>query len=167
MNGISVDCYVEVTEKIGDPDPIQEFIYVASIDFDKESTERLEKSVYVGDTFKLSVIILPEEATDKSIEWISSNPDIATVDSDGNVSILALGEVIISALTKDGSNLRTEYNLMTMSGIESILKDCEKADIFTVNGILIKKDADRDFISALEKGIYIMVVNGTAYKFVK
>ncbi len=115
----------------------------------------------------LSVVILPEEATDKSIEWISSNPDIATVDSEGNVSILSLGEVLISALTKDGSNLRTEYTLMSMSGIESLLKDCEVADIYSVNGILIKKDADRDFISALEKGIYIIVVNGTTFKCVK
>lgn len=55
INGISVYCTVEVMEKVAEPDPTPEIIYVTSIDFDRVSTERLEKNVYVGDTFKLSV----------------------------------------------------------------------------------------------------------------
>ncbi len=59
--------------------------------------------VNVGKTLQLSATILPAEATNKNITFSSSNPLIATVDSNGLVYGLASGNVTISATSEDGS----------------------------------------------------------------
>ncbi len=49
----------------------------------------------------LKPTIAPKSATDKRIEWSSSNETVATVNG-GFVTLLAAGETIITARTKDG-----------------------------------------------------------------
>ena len=53
--------------------------------------------LYPGSTYSLEVNVLPEEATDKSVTWSSSDPLIATVDQNGVVTAIADGQVEISA----------------------------------------------------------------------
>lgn len=50
-----------------------------------------------GDIVSLQVIILPENTTDKSLTWESSNSLIATVDKEGKVNFIGDGEVYITA----------------------------------------------------------------------
>ncbi|WP_206427993.1 Ig-like domain-containing protein [Niallia circulans] len=45
----------------------------------------------------LVVTIEPENATNKTIKWTSSNPEIATVDDNGNVIGKSPGKVTITA----------------------------------------------------------------------
>ena len=59
----------------------------------------------VGQQITLTATVLPENATDKSVTWSSSNTGVATVDAAGNVSILAEGSAVITATTNDGTNL--------------------------------------------------------------
>lgn len=49
-------------------------------------------------------------------------------------------------------------------GIESIPADYDNADVYTISGILIKKGASPADINNLGHGIYIIVINGKAYK---
>lgn len=49
-------------------------------------------------------------------------------------------------------------------GIEAIPTDYSNADIYTVSGLLIKKDATPADVNSLGHGIYILVINGKAYK---
>ena len=56
-------------------------------------------------TFSLIATVFPETATNKSVTWTSSNDAVATVDEYGVITAIALGEAIITATTKDGSNL--------------------------------------------------------------
>ena len=58
----------------------------------------------VGESGNIAVTIAPNTTTDKSVTWISSNEDIATVNSEGLVTAHALGECEITATTADGSN---------------------------------------------------------------
>lgn len=51
----------------------------------------------VGTTLKLNAEIYPAEATDKIAVWESSNPEIAVVNSDGTVTALKTGKVMITA----------------------------------------------------------------------
>lgn len=51
----------------------------------------------VGDSVTLSATVIPEDATDKTITWSSSNETVATVDADGKVTALSLGESTITA----------------------------------------------------------------------
>ncbi len=50
----------------------------------------------------LTANILPEDATDKVVEWTSSNPDIAAVDENGKVTGVNVGTAKITVKTHDG-----------------------------------------------------------------
>ena len=54
-----------------------------------------EEYMLKGKTVKLNAKVEPDNAADKSLIWTSLNPEIATVDQDGNVTALKQGEVTI------------------------------------------------------------------------
>ncbi|HBY21352.1 MAG TPA: hypothetical protein DEG71_10185 [Clostridiales bacterium] len=56
----------------------------------------------VGDNETLIPTIFPSTATNQNVTWKSNNIKIATVDSDGTVSGIKKGRVIITATTVDG-----------------------------------------------------------------
>ena len=59
----------------------------------------------VGSSESLIATITPENATNKVIQWTSSDSEIASVDSNGNVIGKKAGKVTITATTTDGGNL--------------------------------------------------------------
>lgn len=73
-------------------------IYASSIDIKPITTADIPS---IGGTFKLTATITPSNVTNKNIVWKSSNESVATVDSDGNVTILKAGTVRISAISGD------------------------------------------------------------------
>lgn len=56
----------------------------------------------LGETKQLNVTILPENTTDKSVTWISSNPSICTVTASGKIVAIGYGETVVIAITNDG-----------------------------------------------------------------
>lgn len=54
-------------------------------------------------TYKLQTTIIPNDATNQNVNWISSNKNIATVDDKGLITALNNGVVKISVITVDGS----------------------------------------------------------------
>lgn len=61
--------------------------------------------IYEGKSYSLSAAVSPADATDKSLYWGSSNPDIATVDQNGKVTGKAPGVCTIFAQAQDGSKV--------------------------------------------------------------
>jgi hypothetical protein len=59
-------------------------------------------SIEKGNTYQLIANVLPENATNKSVTWKSSNTAIATVDESGLVPAIAKGTATITVTTKDG-----------------------------------------------------------------
>jgi len=51
----------------------------------------------VGDTKTLTAAVLPDNATDKTVEWYSSNEEVATVNENGKVTAVAEGSATITA----------------------------------------------------------------------
>lgn len=51
----------------------------------------------------LTATVKPEDATDKTVSWKSSDPDVATVTQEGKVTAIAAGIATITVTTKDGS----------------------------------------------------------------
>ncbi len=69
---------------------------VESIDLDKKDVE-----LRVGESFVMEYEVLPEDATDKTLSWSSSDEKVATV-SEGKITALAAGECTITATSKEG-----------------------------------------------------------------
>ena len=55
----------------------------------------------VGDTLKLTATINPSNADNKNVKWTSSDPSVATVDSNGNVKGIKTGIATITVTTED------------------------------------------------------------------
>lgn len=59
--------------------------------------------LYLNNSQKLEVFYNPENTTDvKTVTWKSSDSDVVSVDKDGNVKALKLGEATITATTANG-----------------------------------------------------------------
>lgn len=76
---------------------------VTSITFDSSSL-----TLEVGDTHTLSAVVAPQEATDKSLTWTSSDNDVATVSNDGVVTAVNAGTTTITATANDDSGVKAE-----------------------------------------------------------
>lgn len=69
------------------------------------SLNKTSDSLVTGQEETLLATITPENATNKSITWSSSNSSIASVDTLGKVKALKAGTATITATTQDGSSL--------------------------------------------------------------
>lgn len=85
----------EVSTEI--PEPILD-IKVSEINLSKES---LELNIDSSET--LLATILPEDATNKDLTWVSSNENIAVVDKNGTVTAKNAGNCVLSVSSSDGS----------------------------------------------------------------
>lgn len=56
----------------------------------------------LGETMQLNVTVLPENTTDKSVKWTSSNPSICTVTASGKLVAMGYGDAVVMAVTNDG-----------------------------------------------------------------
>ena len=79
----SASCKVTVQSKV---------IAVESIELNQS-----ELSLYEGDTATLTATVKPDNATDKTVTWTSSNSSIVMVDSDGLVKAISKGSATITA----------------------------------------------------------------------
>ena len=73
-------------------------IEVTSVTLNKTSA-----SLKVGDRFVLKATIIPEDASIKTVDWSSSDANVATVDNNGNVMALNAGTTTIKATCGDVS----------------------------------------------------------------
>lgn len=75
----------------------------AIVNVQSVSLSETEVDIFVGQTHALNAVIAPVNATDASVSWVSSNPDVATVDKSGVVTGVTEGDAIIKVTTTDGS----------------------------------------------------------------
>ena len=97
-----------------------------------------EKSVAVGKTVSLTAAILPENATLKKVSWASSDERIAVVDENGNVTGVKRGSVRITAMTKDGSNIRANIGIQVSQSAEEIILDKTELTVDTGRTAMLK-----------------------------
>ena len=85
---ISATCAVTVKEPV---------IPVESVSLDVQQIE-----LGIAETYALQATVLPENATDKTVTWTSSAPEIVSVDENGTVESLAAGNATVTVTTVDG-----------------------------------------------------------------
>ena len=60
------------------------------------------KTMVVNTTDKLVATVKPNNAKDKTVTWSSNKPNVITVDKNGNIKAVGLGEAIITVKTSNG-----------------------------------------------------------------
>ena len=104
---------ITATDKAGNT-AVEEYVVTYSKDPVVKSIH-LPKSVQtaeVGKTLTLEAEVTPDNAKNKTLTWTSSDPTVAAVDENGNVTALRSGTVTITAHTRDGSNLSAECKVL-------------------------------------------------------
>ena len=79
-----------------------------------------ELELYNGDTHTLQATVFPENASDKTVSWSSSNTAVATVDSNGIITPVKAGQTTITAIAKDGSGVKATCLVTVLQHVESI-----------------------------------------------
>lgn len=79
-----------------------------------------EVSVNKAKPTKLEYTILPENAGTKELEWSSENPEVAIVDANGIVTGKKLGKTVITAKTKDGTDITVSTTLTVLPLVETM-----------------------------------------------
>ena len=77
-----------------------------TVNVESVSLDQTEISLHENDVTYLTATVLPENATDTSVVWESSNSTIAIVVG-GKVTALRIGSATITATTKDGGKIAT------------------------------------------------------------
>ena len=77
-----------------------------------------ENTIDVGDIYTLMVTSEPDFSTvdDKTIVYVSSNPQVATVSADGHVKGMSYGEAIITATAASGAVATSKVTVQEMQG---------------------------------------------------
>ena len=91
--GKTATCKVTVSDKE---------IKVTGVKLNKSETNLL-----VSGNETLTATVLPEDATNQNVTWKSDKPEIATVDANGKVTAVKVGEATITVTTEDGGKTAT------------------------------------------------------------
>ena len=128
-----------------------------------------------GEEKTIEAYVSPNNASNKEIEWSSSNPEIATVNSEGKVTALKKGNAVITAAALDGSGktatcnvtvLNTIYQASSVEELESVHNyetNCSDYWTYTLKGAENLK-VTFDERTAVEDGfdyIYLYHADGT------
>jgi len=76
-------------------------------------------TITAGETAALSAVVSPDNATDKSVKWKSSDTKIATVDANGKVKGIKAGSATITVTTNDGAKT-AQCKIKVVSPVTSV-----------------------------------------------
>ena len=84
-------------------DTCQVTVNAATVSVTGVTLDKAELTLTEGGSESLVATITPDNAANKTVTWTSSNPSVATVDANGNVTAVGAGEATITVTTEDGS----------------------------------------------------------------
>ena len=95
--GKTATCRVTVSDPVSDQE-----IKVTGVKLNKNET-----TILVGGSETLTASVLPDDATNRNVNWTSSDASVATVDDNGKVTGVKVGEATITVTTQDGGKTAT------------------------------------------------------------
>lgn len=80
----------------------------------------VNETVSIGATKKLTAIIEPEDATDKTVTWKSNNQAVVTVSSDGTITCRGVGEaaILVTASNNKTSTCNVTYHKIPVTRVK-------------------------------------------------
>jgi len=73
-----------------------------------------------GSTATLTVTVMPNNATNRNVTWSSDNPGVATVNANGMVTAVAIGNATITVTTQDGNRTATSSVTVHPAGTNTL-----------------------------------------------
>lgn len=141
---------------ISDSINIEVYSPVTDINFDTTDLV-LEK----GENFHLNVIIYPEDATNKSIEFSSENVNIATVDNNGNIIAKDIGNTKIFVKSLD-TNIQKSINIQVIEKLDESEISFDESLVINANeisGIDYKNNTVNNFKQLIKTDYEIKIFN--------
>ena len=141
---------------ISDSINIEVYSPVTDINFDTTDLV-LEK----GENFHLNVIIYPEDATNKSIEFSSENVNIATVDNNGNIIAKDIGNTKIFVKSLD-TNIQKSINIQVIEKLDESEISFDESLVINANeisGIDYKNNTVNNFKQLIKTDYEIKILN--------
>lgn len=90
-------------------------------------------TIDVGDTLQLTATVLPADAPDKSVEWSSSDEEVATISDSGLVTGISEGTATIYATTINDKVASCTVTVQSGGGGETTIVSYTMAEIATAN----------------------------------
>lgn len=112
-----------------------------------------EKLIDLGMGYKkqITATVMPDDATDKSVEWTSENPEIATVSDNGTITGKSYGRTVVTATTTDGG-----YTAKCVVRVKPIdVVDATGSNEF----VLSNTDSETKLVSSTAKGMSLEQTN--------
>ena len=130
-NGLTAECEIVVLGDSGIPGG---YVDIVSITVDPT-----EKEINVGESFKLTATVGPDNATDKTVYWRSSSTSIASVSSDGTVTGNKAGTATIYAYrtTLLGEDITGTCTVTVVQKVTSITLNITRAHLAVGNTITL------------------------------
>lgn len=127
------------------------------------------ESVTVGvrEEFKLDIDYMPADAAFPRFGYMLDDNHIASIDENGVLTGLNIGETLLKVTTLDGSMLNLTIDVVVTKpiGIDETEVAPESIDIYSVSGVLIASDADRESLRNLAPGLYLLKSGGKVVKW--
>lgn len=84
---------------------------VKPVDVTGISLNETSLSMLTGQTYQLTATVTPENATDKTVSWSTSNASVVSVDSNGLLTAHGAGTAIITAKAQGGEDVSATCNI--------------------------------------------------------
>ncbi len=127
-------------------------IPISGITLNKNEAALVRTSVKKNPTLQLKATIAPADATDKTLEWSSSNPKVARVNGKGKVTAVAAGEAVITCRAKDGSRAEARCVItVTDKPLTGIVLNLKKAVLKKGETLQLKVKTFRPAAALLKK----------------
>lgn len=113
-----------------------------------------------GTKIQLTATVYPENAPDKSVEWITYYDNgVAKVSDSGLLTILGEGYELIGARSVANPEVVSYISVTgSWAGIGALLGERGRANVYDAHGLLLLRDATEDDIKELTPGFYIIGV---------
>lgn len=119
-----------------------------------------------GETIKLNVEILPEDAKNHEVIYSSNNNNIAQVDGSGNITGIKSGKATITVKAKE-NNVSSSVNITVYTPVSDVILQedeiyLQKEEEITIKPIILPADASNKNISfkSLDTNVVTVTNNG-------
>lgn len=123
-----------------------------------------QKEIYMqlGDTFQIHATIEPEDANDQTIQYESTNSEVATIDESGVITAKKEGETTLRAISKENQKITAECKLLVVRKMEDSeihFDSSLNVNSLEISGIDYNSNTAADIRNCITTSLDIEIVN--------